>query len=77
MTFQMMSFDGRAGEDEPTNSTRSDSGILSHIFPVAMATAPSVEPTPVANAPIPPYVQVWESVPIDDVAGRDECSIII
>ncbi len=57
------------------------SGTLNHISPVIMAAATSVLPTPVANAPRPPYVQVCESAPITTspeqtipCSGRSACS---
>ena len=49
-----------------------------------MPQAKSVEPTPVANAPNAPYVQVWESAPIIKspavtipFSGSNACSIPI
>ena len=38
-------------------------GTLSQVLPSAIATAISVEPIPVANAPSAPDVQVCESAP--------------
>src|ERR1035438_2179739 len=46
-----------------------DSGILSQIFPVPRIKAASVLPTPVANIPNAPDVQVCESVPNKTVPG--------
>ena len=45
------------------------SGILNQLFPVAHATAISVEPIPVAKAPNAPYVHVWLSAPMIMLAG--------
>ena len=59
-------------------------GTLNQVLPLIMPAAMSVEPTPVENAPNAPYVQVWESAPIQRLpgptrpfSGRSACSIPI
>ena len=47
----------------PWKLNRMVGGTLSQVFPVPMVNAASVLPTPVANCPKAPAVQVWESVP--------------
>ena len=68
----------------PLNSTLIVSGTLNQVSPDAMPQARSVEPTPVANAPNAPYVQVCESAPIIKspavtmpASGKSACSIPI
>ncbi|OPZ68468.1 MAG: hypothetical protein BWY81_00835 [Firmicutes bacterium ADurb.Bin467] len=66
----------------PLRLTRIASGTLNHAVPVAMPAAMSVEPTPVANAPSAPCVQVWLSAPMtaspglmSPISGSSACSM--
>src|SRR5680860_1076974 len=59
----MRSFAVTYGPNRPWNSKRKVSGTRNQTFPVAMAPARSVDPTPVAKAPTAPYVHVCESAP--------------
>ena len=44
-------------------------GTLNQVFSIALETAMSVEPIPVANAPSAPEVHVWESAPTNISPG--------
>ncbi len=54
----------------PAISTLKVSGTRSQVLPVAMPTATSVLPMPVAKAPSAPAMQVCESAPITRSPGR-------
>ena len=54
----------------PVQLTRIVSGTFSHVCPVTSTPSISVEPTPVANAPSAPPMQVCESVPRTMLPGR-------
>ena len=64
MMCRMMSLPHTHGPSSPLTTNLIDEGTLNHASPVAMPAAASVEPTPVANAPSAPYVQVWQSAPM-------------
>ena len=82
ITYRMMSFAEAPAGSSPSTWMRMVSGTLNHARPVAMPTPASVEPTPVLNAPMPPYVQVCESAPMMrspgptmPFSGRSACSM--
>ena len=56
-------------ETRRSTSTFTVSGTRNQVLPRPMAMATSEEPMPVAKAPSPPAVTVWESAPDDDVTG--------
>ena len=60
----------RYGGRFPSKTNRIVGGTLSHVLPVPMTNPASVLPTPVANWPKAPAVQVWLSVPSSTSPGR-------
>ena len=69
ITVSMRSLASTPGAAWPDTSTRMVSGTRSQVLPVAMPTATSVLPMPVAKAPSAPAVQVCESAPITRSPG--------
>jgi len=57
------SFASAPPEREPERNSPIVAGILNQVIPDAKIAAMSVAPTPVANAPKAPRVQVCESAP--------------
>ena len=69
MIVRMRSLAVTPSGQRPPTSMRTVSGTRSQVCPVAMPTATSVEPMPVAKAPRAPAVQVCESAPITRSPG--------
>ena len=69
MSVSMRSLASTPSANAPSTSMRNVSGTRSHVLPLAMPTATSVLPMPVANAPSAPAMQVCESAPITRSPG--------
>ena len=70
MSVSIRSLASTPSASAPVTSTRKVSGTRSHVRPLAMPTATSVLPMPVAKAPSAPAMQVCESAPITRSPGR-------
>ncbi len=69
MSVSIRSLASTRSPSSPAISTLKVSGTRSQVLPVAMPTATSVEPMPVAKAPSAPAVQVCESAPMTRSPG--------
>ena len=69
MSVSMRSLASTPSAKAPSTSMRNVSGTRSQVLPVAMPTATSVLPMPVANAPSAPAMQVCESAPMTRSPG--------
>ena len=69
MSVSIRSLASTPSAKAPSTSMRNVSGTRSQVLPLAMPTATSVLPMPVANAPRAPAMQVCESAPITRSPG--------
>ena len=74
MSVSMRSLASTPSAKAPETSMRNVSGTRSQVLPLAMPTATSVLPMPVANAPKAPAMQVCESAPMTRSPGLAKLS---